>query len=265
MTTPFEAPATTAEVVHGSEPLRRAFSVLELIATKPDGLTASVIADDLDLPQASAFRLVRRLVELDLLTGTGRNGTYTIGPRMNHIAHLVAGERSLAEIAGPIVQQVADELGVAAYLAGLYELEALLLLVRVPVEVRAPFVHPGRQFRVHASAGGKALIAFQPKRAIEQFLRKPLARLTDRTITDREAFRRHLDEIRVAGFAVSSGESDPNLWGIAFPVLDQAGTAVYSIGFISFHLPTKEEAAFIGQVSDRLARAAKDLGEWLNR
>lgn len=242
-----------------SEPLRRAFSVLEIVAMRSGGLTASEVADQLNLPLGTAFRVLRRLADLGILDGHGRSARYSIGARFRQLAHAAVGNSSILDLAGPVVQRLADDLSVAAYLAGFFEFEALLLLVRAPTNARAPYVHPGRQFKIHASAGGKALLAFQPSWIIREFLSQPLERLTERTITDPTTFLAHLEEIRRRGFAVSSGESDSSLWGIAAPVLDHYSTASYSIGFICFRSDVIESDAFIGEVAPKLLQAANDI------
>jgi IclR family transcriptional regulator, acetate operon repressor len=126
----------------GSEPLRRVVSILELVALSSHGLTASSIAEQLVFPLPTVFRVLRRLTALGLLDGSGRNDRYRVGPRLSRMAGLISHGQSIEEIAGPILQRIADKLGVATYLAGLFDLEASPLLVQLPQGARAPFVHP---------------------------------------------------------------------------------------------------------------------------
>ena len=246
----------------GSMPLRRAFSVLELVATKPGELTASDIADALNLPQASASRLLKRLTEIGLLNGFKRNGRYTTGVRLLRLARSLANKLSIQEIVSPVVQRIADQFGVAAYLAGIFELEVLLLHVSIPSHVDAPFVYPGRQFKAHASAAGKVLLAYQPEDILEEFLTKPLERLTQNTIVEAELFRAHMERTRNQGFAISTGESDPALWGIAFPVQERNGLVLYAVGIIAFQSSNRDDGgAFLALIAAALKEAADELNE----
>lgn len=239
-----------------SEPLRRAFGVIELIAMTPDGLTASEVADHLNLPLVTAYRLLQRLSDLGILEGQGRNAKYVVGARLARIAQTINGGGSIVDLARPIVQEMADEFGMVAYLAGLFEFEAFLLLAESPRNADAPFVHPGRQFKIHASAGGKVLLAFQPRWIVRQFLSRPLERFTERTITDKDAFVSHLETVKKRGYAVSSGESDQGLWGMACPVHEGGGTVSYAIGLISFRATIGDHDAFVARAAPRLQDAA---------
>ena len=242
-----------------SLPLWRAFGAIELIAMSSGGLTASEIADHMNLPLVTAYRVLQRLSELGILEGAGRGAKYTVGARLNRIAMTIAGSGSIVDRTRPIAQEVADEFGMVAYIAGLFEFEAYILAVQPPAGAEAPPVHPGREFKIHASAGGKALLAHQPAWILRQFLAKPLPRFTDRTITDPAAFLAHLEEIQRQGYALSVGESEAGLWGIACPVHEGGGTVSYSVGLIAYESTIDDTAALAKRTAERLKRTAADV------
>ena len=67
---------------------------------------------------------------------------------------------------------------------------------------------------IHCTADGKVLLAY----AAVTTGRGRLKRCTDRTIVDPAALGRELDDVRERGFAVSEGEFEPGLVGLAAPV-----------------------------------------------
>lgn len=216
-----------------SEPLRRAAIVLELVAMEPSGLAISQIVERLSLPAPTVFRIVRKLVSIGLLEGAGRYTLYRVGPRMHRIAELLYGSESFSSLAAQILQEVADTLHLAVYLSSLFEDESPLILTKVPHNARSAFVHPGPQFPVHASAGGKVLLAYQSKNEQEEFFKdKTLQRYTPRTVTDPDSLRTELAIIREQGFATSIGEADETLWGLAYPVRDARSAVSYAVGVI---------------------------------
>jgi DNA-binding IclR family transcriptional regulator len=244
----------------GSTPLRRAFAVLELIADQPGQLTASEIADALDLPATSMFRLLQRLADLDLVGGLKRNGRFTPGARLMRIAAQLSSHQSLEEIVAPVIQPIADRFGVASYIAGIFGLEVSLLHVCIPKSADVPFVHPGRQFQTHASAAGKLLLALQSDETIEAFLKRRLERLTANTVVSPTALRKQLLDIRRRGYAEATGESDPALWGIAVPVRGSREAVSHGIGVIGFNssrVGPKEELR--EQIREALQQAASLL------
>lgn len=243
-----------------SEPLRRAVAIIDLIALEPGGMTVGQISQNLMLPVATTFRFVRKLVDIGYLEGEGRHATYTIGPRLRRLAGYIQRGASLEASVEPILQRVADQLGVSAYIAGYFDDAVSILVVRVPSIARSPFVHPGPSFSIHASAGGKVLLAHQSEAVIQGVVAKGLERLTERTITDADAFHAQLEAIREQGFAVSIGENDPSLWGVAFPVRDSSSRVNYAVGLITFSQAIDDDEEFIQRASPLLRDAAIKIG-----
>jgi DNA-binding IclR family transcriptional regulator len=247
-------------MVKTSEPLRRTAAIIDLVSLESAGLTVAEISQKLMLPVATTFRFVRKLVDVGYLEGEGRHAAYTIGLRLKRLAHNIHLGTSLEAGAEPILQRVADQLGVAAYIAGYFDEAASLLVIRMPSIARSPFVHPGPSFRIHASAGGKVLLAYQDDAVVESIVSKGLERLTERTITDQRAFHEQLATIRKQGFAVSIGENDPSLGGIAFPVMNGATTIDYAVGLITFsQVIDDDDDAFIERASPILRDAANKI------
>jgi len=223
----------------------------------PAGLTASEVSEHLNLSLVTSFRLLQRLRDLGLVEGDeGRNARNVVGARLHRLAQSLTGHGSIVEAARKVTQEVANNLNMVVYIAGLFEFEAYLLAVDLPTKAEAPLIHPGRQFKIHASAGGKALIAFQPQWVMRRFLSKPLDRFTDNTITDPREFLVHLAEIREKGYAISAAESDNALWGMAVPIHEGAGTVSYCLGVITFLSRTTEEPDLVTKCLDQLRSAA---------
>jgi DNA-binding IclR family transcriptional regulator len=84
----------------------------------------------------------------------------------------------------------------------------------------------------HASALGKALLAFLPDKAEELFARAPLRSMTGETITGAEDLRKHLDEVRRNGLAIERDEAVLGESVLASPVFDSWGSAVGAIGVV---------------------------------
>ncbi len=244
----------------GSEPLRRAFAVIELLALNPTGLTASEVSEHLNLSLVTSFRLLQRLRDLGLVEGeAGRNARNVVGARLHRLAQSLTGHGTIVEAAREVTREVANSLDMVVYIAGLFEFEAYLLAVDLPAKAEVPLVHPGRQFKIHASAGGKALMAFQPQWVMRRFLSKPLDRFTANTITDPHKFLAHLAEIRERGYAISAAESDNTLWGMAVPIPEGSGTVSFCLGVVTFLARVTEEPELVKKCADQLRAAAQRI------
>jgi IclR family KDG regulon transcriptional repressor len=88
----------------------------------------------------------------------------------------------------------------------------------------------GGRHPAYASAMGKVLLASLPPERIEATLQgRELAALTPRTITDKTALQRELEQIRVRGFALDDEEAFPGIRCVAAPIRDQSGRVVAAV------------------------------------
>lgn len=89
----------------------------------------------------------------------------------------------------------------------------------------------GRRIPLFCTGGGKALLAYQTKQWIENYLKRvPLERYTDNTIVTKEALLKELEVIRVRGYSVDNREHHSDVICVAAPVFDHKGEVLCSIG-----------------------------------
>jgi DNA-binding IclR family transcriptional regulator len=82
----------------------------------------------------------------------------------------------------------------------------------------------------HASALGKALLAFSPDAVVDDIIGDGLNAYTPNTLTDPEQLRRCLASIRLTRVAISRWELEPGMSGVAVPVFGVGGAAVAALG-----------------------------------
>lgn len=87
---------------------------------------------------------------------------------------------------------------------------------------------------LHASAGGKVILAGLPGQRVESILAEMgMPALTENTVTDRAALREELDRVRERGLAFDREEQAPGVRGIGAPVEwsgDHPVGAAYVVG-----------------------------------
>jgi DNA-binding IclR family transcriptional regulator len=213
----------------GPKVLEKTLRVLDLFTIERPTWSGSEIARELDLPTATAHRIVRALEDRSYLSKSASG--YRLG-----FAAVNLGRRAMASV------DLRARLGTALRnLARATEETALLTVydeshngslcidrietthsLRLSIEV-------GRVTPIHAGASAKALLAFLEQPIVDDVLARPLERLAPGTITDPQRLRRELEQIRSAGWASSYEENNVGAWGLAAPILSD-GRVVASIG-----------------------------------
>ena len=238
-------------------PLGRYVRILESVAAARTGLTLTEIAHELGLRAGTVHRLLRGLVDLDLLRTRAGSKSYVTGPRLRSLLHLTMGMTEYSDRAQTILDRLVEEFGETAHLARLSDDCAESVLMKQPLGSDRAFVQPGRRLPLYAAASGKAILAFQDEDFISRYLARPRVRYTDRTRVDEAEIRREMDRIREDGMAVCENELDAGVLSYGHPVRAGDGHVVYSIGITGladrFHLVAR------AKIRQRLSEAAADL------
>jgi DNA-binding IclR family transcriptional regulator len=153
------------------------------------------------------YQLTHEFLRLGLTTRE-RNRIYGAAKADLHV---------LARTTGEIVNLVVPEAGHGVYLYRVGD---------------GPHPIPeGGRVSLHASAAGKAILAFRDYDAVDSYLEaNGLPPLTERTVTDPAAFRNQLRSIRDQRVAFDRGEQSPDWQCVASPiVVDDEPVAAISV------------------------------------
>lgn len=180
--------------------------MLRILAEHPEGMTVSELADALGTHRAGIYRLLGPHLSERLVWRRGDR--YYLGAGLIELASRVRPR--LQEVAGPLLQALADELtATAALTVRDGEDAAVVLGVRSPRHADLHITYrPGLRHPVAIAASGIAILAGAPVRASE---------------------RPEVGEARERGWARSTGELLPGATGVAAPVsgADAAVSAVW--------------------------------------
>jgi DNA-binding IclR family transcriptional regulator len=207
-----------------------AIGVIEALAAGGE-MGVTELATELDLSKSAVHKHLTTLERLEYVLG--EDGRYRLGLGFLSVgldarAHLplyrvgAATVDDLAGTTGEITNLMVPEQGYGVYAyqaeAGRRSREWLCVGSRVPL---------------HATAGGKAILAHLPEERVERVL-DDLPALTEKTRTDPDRLHRELDSVRDRGLAFDRGEHREGWQCVAAPVL---GTQ--AIGAITVSGPAK--------------------------
>lgn len=215
--------------INGTEAAARVADVLLLFTDGPESLGVSEIARRLGLAKAVVHRILRSLTDRGLLAAEPASREYRLGPASAALGARALRESSLRTAAMPVLRELqrvtTETTTVSARVPGgrvyLDQVESTRE-IKMTVEV-------GRRFPLHAASSSTCILAFLPAHERDAVLDGALDAMTDRTVTDIEALRARLDEVREVGYAHSIGERQSGAASVAAPVFDFDGTVIGAI------------------------------------
>jgi DNA-binding IclR family transcriptional regulator len=200
-------------------------------ADQPEWGTSEV-ARAARLPVPTAHRILAALTARRYLARDERTRRFRLGPAALELGGRARTVLDLRKAALPVLRRLARETDETALLTvPNTERDRSVCLERV--ESSQPLrlsVEPGRRLPLHAGASQKALLAFLTAEEIDRVASGLLERLCRATITDADALRANLAEVRECGWAISFEETNVGVWGVAVPLLDEDGTAIAAVG-----------------------------------
>lgn len=222
---------TSASPGNGSpRSLMRILGIFETIAKTSEGMTLAQLSTSLASPKSSLLLLLRPLVANDYLVHG--SGLYRLGPSIFRLASDVLSVRDFSKLIRPYLEDLAQRTGESVFLAAIdldAQVASYVECIDSPQAVRYS-VPPGTVRPLYTSAAGRLLLAFQEDEFRERYLKSvKLKALTPLTSTDRNALKRELDAIRLAGVSISMGEAVVGAAGIAAPVLSADGTVTHAL------------------------------------
>jgi DNA-binding IclR family transcriptional regulator len=246
--------------------LRKLASVLSLFTFEQPELTGSEIAALLNRPKSTVYRTLNAIAAAGFLDHDRATGHYRLGIRLASLGEIARQSTSLQRLAHAALTRVTGQTGELSTVMVQTGPQGINIEV---VESRQVLMLPGlvgTPQPLHASAGGKAILAWQDEEAVIQTFPWPLERFTRSTITDRKRFLAELGLVRRNGYGTSWGEHSADIVGAGAPVRDHRGTVVaaMTVGCPKTRASIATMTLMIRTVvaeADRLSRALGFTGE----
>jgi DNA-binding IclR family transcriptional regulator len=208
----------------------KATRLLGLLGERAEGATLSQLSRASGYPLSSTHRLLSSLRRDGFVAFDEASKRYDLGLRLFQLGAAVSAARGFSSAALPVVRELSAATGESALMTvldGGHQLCVHHLEAGAAVGVRG---ETGRRGPLHATASGKALLAFAGHRVREHLLESvELERFTPRTTTSREALRHEVAAVGAQGFAVADEEHESGVRSIGVPVLGPAGAAVAAL------------------------------------
>jgi DNA-binding IclR family transcriptional regulator len=215
---------------NSAEPGRSVTSkIVAILLTFHDGNEHSLteIARLTCLPVSTAHRLVTELAGWGVLERTDES-TFRIGLHIKAISSRKSYTPAILESARRVLEDLVTAARAGARLGILAGTDVAYIEKRRDHSPVTTFAQTSR-LPAHATALGKALLAFSPAEILDRVLLNGLTCYTPNTVTDPDRLRQNLASIRLTRVAIARWELETGVSGVAVPVFGAGGIAVAAL------------------------------------
>ena len=215
----------------GLQSVTRALHVLELIASRPDGMTAKEVSARVGMPLPTVYRLLTTLVDSGYLIHLASEHKYGLGYRVRLLDQGLVSQLAVTDEVAETIRMLHHEADAAAYYAVYRGVDVVVAhVVDSERRPRVQILDVGFHEATHATAFGKVMLAGMSDSERESYLDTfGLPALTPNTITDRARLQSQLAHVRRSNVALEVNEFQPGLTCMAAPVTTATGQVVASV------------------------------------
>ncbi len=240
----------------------RALDILGMFADDRPVVSGSEVAERLGTSRSTAYRYLQSLVASRFLE-EAPGGGFRLGLRVLELARLARRSYGLSDVAMPVMQQLAAQTRESVLLTRrvgdlvvcLDRAESVAHAVRISYE-------RGSALPLNAGASALALLAWADPAETRALLeRVELTSFTPATLTSVEALLDRLGEIRELGYAITRGEVDRDVLGIAAPIRDgrDVVVAAVSVAAVASRVPPARQDEIVDAIRDAASRISERL------
>ena len=206
----------------GPRSLNRILSLFDLLAQSNRRMSLSELSSALDCPKSSLLVLLRPLTEMSYLMR--ENDAYFLGPRIFQFAQSILANHPFGSVLRGVMNDLVKQTGeTVLYAVRDGDRVVYSSVIESPQPVRY-VAQTGVDRPLFCSASGLVMLAYDtPEELDAYFERTELTPLTGNSITDENALRHMVSEIRETGYARTVGTAHVDAAGFGVPVFRADG------------------------------------------
>ena len=221
---------------HSIQSVDRAVTLLEAIAEAGGETTLTELSQRTKLNISTCHHLLSTLVARGYVAKVPVRRSYALGARILYLSNACLRQVDLPARALPFIEKINEQTGETVHLAVLQG-DAMMKIAKRESRhaVRVDTGTLGKTDAAHATATGKAMLAWLPEDDMRRVLSHGLTRFTPKTICEWPSLIEALRHVRRNGYAVDDEEYQPGVICIGAAIRDHNGAVV---GAISASTPT---------------------------
>jgi IclR family acetate operon transcriptional repressor len=210
--------------------LARADAILGLVMQAGrEGARLSALSNGLKLNKTTVFNLVGTLMSLGYVVQDEASRAYRLGPRVLMLGLNAQRQNNLVDVAAPALERLCRDTRETVNLAVPLADSAVIVDSREGTHQIRLTSYAGTLAPYHATAVGKAMLAFLSPDSREAVLSGQLPAVGPRSKTSREPIEAELKEIRASRRAHDREEMEQGAYCVAVPIFDASRTVCGAI------------------------------------
>jgi DNA-binding IclR family transcriptional regulator len=209
----------------------RAARILKLLANGSRGLGVSEIADRLGLARPTVHGLLQTLMAHGFVEQPRGSDKYRPSVALLQLGYSYLDVSELRARSLAHAERLAQEADAAVRVGIMHGRSVVVIHHVFRPDTTLQILEVGAHVPAHASALGKAMLAFFPPQELEEFLSEPLEKLTGRTPTAGR-LRTELITVGEEGYARERDDAILGEASIAAPIFDHTTDVVGAIGIV---------------------------------
>jgi IclR family KDG regulon transcriptional repressor len=238
-----------------------AFRILELMARSEAGIRVSEVARTLQLPKATVFRVLYTLQEIGYARKDPVSRSYVSVQGGTWTSH-DEGRETLKRVARPYMEKLLSRFEQTVNLAVLNRGQVFYAEILEGLRSIRMSANVNTYAPVHTTGVGKSMLAFlHPMEAEEILKKRPLTKLTPKTITSVREQVKAFKKIREQGYSVDNEETETGARCVAAPIFNAQGR---SVAAISVSGPVSHiSGSVVGQIAQALVESTRKISAQL--
>jgi DNA-binding IclR family transcriptional regulator len=247
--------------------IERVSAIFDALCQNPQGISVKNLSEQVGFPMGTTHRLLTSLAYFGFVTQDKVSKKYHLGFKLVDLANALLSQIDLRTVARPYLIKLAQKANETVHLVILDDYETLYL-----DRVESGDPHQGLQMSskvgmripAHCCSVGKVLLAALSENEVNDFIKiKGLPRRTEKTLTDPDQFKRHLETVRNQGYAIDDEEDNLGTRCVAAPIRNESGHVIASVsvsGPSTRITWNRIQETFKDQVMDAALKISRQLG-----
>lgn len=250
---------------NGDGTVGKALEVLDRVASFGRPVRFGELLESSPYPKATLYRFVQTLANQGMLAFDPERGTYALGVRLVRLAHAAWEQSSLAPIARPYVDALAQEVGDTVHLAQLDHAQVLYVDKRNATSPIEMYSSAGKVGPAYCTGVGKVMLAYLDEAELEPIMaQQSFHKFTETTLISEKQLRAELRDIRANGYGFDREEHEPGIICVALPILTQGQRVLGALSVTSStdHQTLAGLEILVPRITEATEAIAREASHW---